>query len=41
LFYRLDLLTHFGDDEAREWAAKLNRVEFKGIDIRPFSGFYA
>jgi hypothetical protein len=26
LFYRLDLPTNFSDEEAREWAAKLNRA---------------
>ena len=38
LFYRLDLPTNFSDEEAREWAAKLNRAEFEGIDTPPFFG---
>jgi hypothetical protein len=38
LFYRLDLPTRFSDDEAREWAARLNRAELEGIDIPPFFG---
>lgn len=38
LFYRLDLPTNFTDDEACEWAAKLNRAELEGIDTPPFFG---
>jgi hypothetical protein len=38
LFYRLDLPTNFSDDEAHEWAARLNRVELEAVDTPPMFG---
>jgi hypothetical protein len=38
LLCRLDLPTCFSDDEAHEWATRLNRAELEGIDVPPFFG---
>jgi hypothetical protein len=38
LFYRLSLPTNFSDDEASEYAAKLNRAELEAVDAPPFFG---
>jgi hypothetical protein len=38
LFYRLSLPTNCSDDEASEYAAKLNRAELEAIDAPPFFG---
>ena len=38
LFYRLSLPASFSDNEAREWAAKLNRAELEAVDTPPLFG---
>jgi len=38
LFYRLDLPVNFSDDDARQWAVRLNRIEAESLDTPPFFG---
>ena len=38
LFYRLDLPPDFDEEEAKSWAARLNRIEAESIDTPPFLG---
>ena len=38
LFYRLNLPVNFSDDEASDWAARLNRAELNAVDAPPFIG---